>query len=125
VSYDLERSPNARVLAFFEYSYQTIDSLIGSTSEKTIHVDKPVGTARLVQFLRRHGRNHRILGIDIAPGMITVSRHVSRGDPVTKLCFGDAFHLPLPDNSVDLLTSLRFFHLFPKIFWSDLLFEMQ
>ncbi len=57
--------------------------------------------------------------------MMTVSRHVSRSDRVTKLCFGDAFHLPLPDNSVDLLTSLRFFHLFPKIFWSDLLLEMQ
>jgi ubiquinone/menaquinone biosynthesis C-methylase UbiE len=124
-SYDLERSKNDRVIAFFESSYSTINFLIGPTSETTIHIDVPVGTGRFSRFLRSRGRRHKILGIDIAPGMIATSQQVSAKDPAMALCFGDSFHLPLRDNSVDLITSLRFFHLFPKRYWPSILSEMR
>ncbi len=122
--YDSQRSRNERVLAFFESSYSTFNSLIGPTSETTIHLDIPVGTGRFCHFLRTQGRIHKILGIDVAPGMLAASKQVCAKDPAMRVGFGDAFQLPLADNSVDLVTSLRFFHLFPKTCWPGLLTEM-
>lgn len=123
--YDAERSVNERVLAFFERSYTTVDSLIGPTSAQTVHVEMPVGTGRFIRYLRDHGRVHKIIGLDIAPGMVEQARHACRGDAATTVDFGDAFALQFPDNSVDVFTSLRFFHLFPRPLWPTLLGEMR
>jgi len=86
----------------------------------------PVGTGRFLFYLRDRGRRHRMIGLDIAPGMIRVTKENSeRRKETLPLSFGDAFALPLADNSVDVLTSLRFFHLFPRQYWPALLAEMQ
>ena len=124
--YDAERSVNARASYFFETVYGTLNEMIGPTDETTLHVDMPVGTGRFLYYLRDAGRRHRMVGIDIAPGMIRVSREAARarGEDMP-LSFGDAFALPLATGSVDVLTSLRFFHLFPKRYWPALLAEMH
>lgn len=124
--YDSERSVNARADFFFDVVYGAIDEWIGPTDERTIHVDMPVGTGRFLYYLRDRGRKHRMIGIDIAPGMIRVcnAKARDRGESIA-LSFGDAFRLPLATDSVDVLTSLRFFHLFPKRYWPALLSEMR
>lgn len=123
--YDARRSVSSRVLGYFERSYATVDLLIGPTSAQTIHLDLPVGTGRFVRYLRAHGRTHRIIGVDVAPGMLEEARRACASDPATSICFGDAFALQLPDASVDVLTSLRFFHLFPRQLWPAILAEMH
>lgn len=124
--YDAERSVNRRAECFFKEVYGAVDEWIGPTHAATVHVDMPVGTGRFLFYLRDRGRRHRMIGIDIAPGMLAVCRKKAevRGDALA-LSFGDAFALPLPDGSVDVLTSLRFFHLFPKRYWPVLLAEMR
>jgi SAM-dependent methyltransferase len=99
--------------------------MIGPTQPWAIHLELPVGTGRFVRELRRRGRRHRIIGIDAAPGMLAVCRRETALNDRLELSFGDAFRLPLADASVDVVTSLRFFHLFPKRYWPRLLLEMQ
>jgi ubiquinone/menaquinone biosynthesis C-methylase UbiE len=124
--YDAERSINAKSRRFFDRAYDTVDRLLGPLRDEAIHVDMPVGTGRLLLHLRGRGRRHCMIGIDIAPGMLAVCRAnaAARGAPIA-LSFGDAFRLPLADDSVDALTSLRFFHLFPPRLWPALLAEMH
>jgi len=84
-----------------------------------------VGTGRFLFYLRDRGRTHEMLGIDLSPGMLNVCRQRGheRGESLP-LTFGDAFRLPLDDNSIDVLSSLRFFHLFPVGHWGKILKEM-
>lgn len=124
-SYDARRSMSVNARFFFEVTYQTIDDLIGPTSEATVHVDVPVGTARFFCYLRDRGRSHRMFGFDLSPGMLSAGREkANKRAERLSLALGDAFHLPLADESVDILTSMRFFHLLPKRYWPDLLTEM-
>lgn len=124
-SYDAKRSHSAHVLQHFDRSYATVDALMGPTTRDSLHVELPVGTGRFVRYLREHGREHRIIGIDIAPGMLEESSRACAGDAATTIRAGDIFALDLDDNSVDVFTSLRFFHLFPRKFWPDILREMR
>lgn len=122
--YDAQRQVNACVQFFFDAVYATVDRMIGPTHPDTIHLELPVGTGRFARELRRRGRTHRIVGIDAAPGMLAVCNQQAASSRL-ELSLGDAFRLPLADESVDIVTSLRFFHLFPKAYWPRLLAEMQ
>jgi SAM-dependent methyltransferase len=111
---------------FFDVAYRMIDEMIGTTCERTIHVDIPVGTARFFSYLRDQGRLHRMFGFDLSPGMLRASREkMNERSEQLALTRSDAFHLPLADNSVDILTSMRFFHLMPRRYWAALLGEMH
>jgi ubiquinone/menaquinone biosynthesis C-methylase UbiE len=124
--YDAERSVNAKARRFFEQAYDTIDQLLGPLSESAVHVDMPVGTGRFLLHLRDRGRTHRMIGIDIAAGMLRVCHEKARQrGAAIALSFGDAFRLPLASDSVDALTSPRFFHLFPRTLWPGLLAELH
>jgi ubiquinone/menaquinone biosynthesis C-methylase UbiE len=124
--YDAERSITPKVRRFFARAYDTVDELLGPLDASAIQVDMPVGTGRLLCHLHARGRRHRMFGIDIAPGMLSVCRQSTNVQGMNvSLSFGDAFRLPLADNSIDVLTSLRFFHLFPNHLWPDLLAEMH
>ncbi|HRX86717.1 MAG TPA: class I SAM-dependent methyltransferase, partial [Phycisphaerae bacterium] len=98
--------------------------LMGDIPQDTVHVDVPAGTGRFFFYLRDRGRTHRMIGLDISTGMLEACRRISaaRGDGIA-VARADAFRLPLPDASVDLLTSLRMFHLFPNATWPDMLRE--
>lgn len=125
-TYDARRTVNVNGRFFFEAAYQAIDEMIGPTDEGTLHVDMPVGTGRFLHYLRDRGRTHRMMGIDLSPGMLETCRQKTRQrGEVIQLARADAFRLPLTDNSVDVLTSMRFFHLFPRRYWPALLEEMH
>ena len=124
-TYDERRSAHLNARFFFEVSYSVLDELLGNVPEDSIHLDMPVGTGRFLFYLRDRGRLHSMLGIDISPGMLTVCRERSRERrEQLPVMFSDAFRLSLADNSVDVLSSLRFFHLFPVGHWKDILAEM-
>lgn len=124
--YDARRSMSVSARFFFDVAYRTIDEMIGATNERTVHVDVPVGTARFLCYLRDQGRAHRMFGFDLSPGMLHASREkISERSQQLALTQSDAFHLPLADDSVDILTSMRFFHLMPRRFWPPLLDEMR
>jgi ubiquinone/menaquinone biosynthesis C-methylase UbiE len=124
--YDSDRSVNAAADFYFDMSYRAIGELIGRTDAQTLHVDMPVGTGRFFFYLRDRGWRHRMVGIDISRGMLGVCREAAkrRGDRI-ELTIGDAFRLPLDSNSVDILTGLRLFHLFPNDLWPSVLAEMR
>jgi ubiquinone/menaquinone biosynthesis C-methylase UbiE len=129
--YDAQRSLSINGRCFFDVAYRSIDAMLGPTDERTIHLDLPVGTGRFFFTLQERGRRHRMLGIDLSAGMIQTCQEqrclrqvAARARPV-QLTMGDAFRLPLADNSVDIVTSLRFFHLLPKQAWPIALGEMR
>lgn len=123
--YDNDRSITESLHFYFDHAHRAVNALIGPTSKDTLHVDMPVGTGRFLFFLREQGRDHRMIGIDISKGMLEVAAQNSRqcGHDI-EFSQGDAFSLPFADNSVDVLTSLRMFHLFPHCYWPGLLDEM-
>jgi ubiquinone/menaquinone biosynthesis C-methylase UbiE len=125
-TYDVQRTRSVNGRFFFEVAYQVIDEMIGPTNERTVHLDMPVGTGRFLCYLRDRGRIHRMIGIDLSPGMLRTCRAkmIRRAD-VVALAQGDAFHLPIADDSVDVLTSMRFFHLFPHRYWPGVIAEMH
>ncbi len=126
ILYDARRSMSVTARFFFDVAYRTIDEMIGTTNQRTVHVDMPVGTARFFCYLRDQGRSHRMFGFDLSPGMLRTSRKKLSGrSEQLALTQSDAFHLPLADNSVDILTSMRFFHLMPRRYWPSLLGEMR
>ncbi|UCC30338.1 MAG: class I SAM-dependent methyltransferase [Phycisphaerales bacterium] len=123
-TYDAQRTISANGKFFFEVAYQTIDELIGPTDEDTVHVDMPCGTGRFLFYLCERGRTHNMLGVDLSPGMLRTCQHkAGERSKTVSLVMGDAFRLPLANDSVDILTSMRFFHLFPRRYWPALLAE--
>lgn len=126
ILYDARRSMSVTARFFFDVAYRTIDEMIGTTNQRTVHVDMPVGTARFFCYLRDQGRSHRMFGFDLSPGMLRASREkVNERSEQLALTQSDAFHLPLAENSVDILTNMRFFHLMPRRYWPSLLGEMR
>lgn len=125
-NYDARRSMSVNARFFFEVAYRTINEMIGPTHKHTVHVDVPVGTARFFCYLRDRGRTHRMFGFDLSPGMLSVGRaKAEQHSAEIALARGDAFHLPLADDTVDVLTSMRFFHLLPSRYWPAVLAEMH
>jgi ubiquinone/menaquinone biosynthesis C-methylase UbiE len=124
-TYDERRSVHLNARFFFEVSYGVLNELLGDVPTGAVHMDMPVGTGRFLFYLRDHGRTHDMLGVDISQGMLKVcsDRAKERGERLPVM-FGDAFRICLADNSVDVLSSLRFFHLFPVEYWPAILKEM-
>ncbi len=126
ITYDACRTLSINGRFFFEVAYQTMDAMIGITSKDTIHLDLPVGTGRFLLYLRDRGRRHQMIGMDVSPGMLqTCRRKTGRDSGTVSLAMGDAFSLPLADDSIDVVTSMRFFHLLPKTYWPAVLAEMH
>ncbi len=124
--YDNDRSLNNSLHYYFDQAHSAVDLLIGPTTKATLHLDMPVGTGRFLMYLREQDRNHRMIGIDISKGMLDVAARASRINKYDiEYSQGDAFNLPFADNTVDVLTSLRMFHLFPTCYWPGLLDEMH
>lgn len=59
-------------------------------------------SARLVE---RVGHSGKVIGLDLAPGMLETARRTHGGDPRLRWLCADAAALPLPDASLDLVFS--------------------
>ena len=74
-------------------------------------VDVPVGTGRVLEYLR--DLDLEVLGVDMTEEMLAQARSVAT-EPKQQVTLGNAADLPVPDEAVDCVISLRFFHLFPR-----------
>ena len=68
-------------------------------------LDAGCGTAEGTLALRRRFRRARVLGLDIAPGMLGTARRRMRPWRRVPLVCADVHSLPLPDASLDLVVS--------------------
>ena len=96
---------------------ETIDTLLdGSNAGTTVcFLDVATGSGdiphALLRVAERTGTNVRVAALDYSPPILRYAREqVGHLEPI-RLVRGDAFHLPLADNSVDYaLCSLAFHH---------------
>ncbi len=124
--YDTDRDVNDATRYYFANSYRAIESMMDQTRRDSVQVDMPVGTGKFLLHLRQRGYAHRMIGIDIAAGMLSVCADRSQESGADLiLSMGDAYRLPLPDNCVDIFTCLRLTHLLPKSTWPQIVAEMR
>lgn len=76
----------------------------------SVVADIPIGTGRVAEYLQ--SSNVQVIGCDLTLAMLDRTR--KRNPPNLRgLVQCDASSLPFSDNSLDCITCLRFFHLFP------------
>lgn len=73
-------------------------------------VDVGTGTGLVLRALRARGLDARMTGVDLSPGMLAVARAAL---PQARFVEANIVHLPVPDESVDLLTCVTVLHLLP------------
>lgn len=66
----------------------------------------------LVAYARRLGRDIRIVAVDRDPVMLDYAREKTAGTPEIEILSADAFELPFPTASFDLVTASMFLHHF-------------
>lgn len=97
MSNNLEQGMAARALAL-------------AGNPKTV-LDLPCGAGRFWETLLTHGVD-KIIGMDQSAGMIQVCKEMTPAGRLkhVELIQGDAKHIPLPDNAVDTVFSMRLLH---------------
>lgn len=86
-------------------------------------LDLPCGTGRFVPFLA--GKGYKVIGADISYEMMTVSKKKTEFFSNCSYLQCDAEQIPMRDNSIDCVLSIRFmFHLPPSVRKQSLL-EMR
>lgn len=89
-----------------------MEKIISNFSSKSIILDLPIGTGRLLPFYK--SRNHKIYGIDISPDMLAETSKAIKGtNTKIDLIEGNIEKIPLPENSVDYVVCMRLFNLVP------------
>ena len=73
--------------------------------EPELIVDVGTGTGDVARRLRKKFRRSRVVGIDNSAGMLDEAKRAQRLFARTRLVRADVSRLPLPTNSVDLLTA--------------------
>ena len=73
-------------------------------------LDLGCGTGRLLEDLRRRLPEAELVGVDPSEGMLAVARRRLAGEPGVRLEVATAARLPLPDASVDVVTTTMSFH---------------
>jgi SAM-dependent methyltransferase len=66
----------------------------------------------LVRHARRLDRKIRIVAVDREPVVLDYAREKTAGTPEIEICGADAFNLPFPPGSFDLVTASMFLHHF-------------
>lgn len=64
-----------------------------------VALDAACGTGRIAAYLSEQG--HQVIGVDSSPDMLTVARHRL---PTAEFRLGELDHLPVADESVDIVT---------------------
>jgi len=75
-------------------------------------LDVGTGTGLVLRALRERGTGARLTGVDLSPGMLAVARAVL---PDARFIEANVVHLPVPDESVDLITCVTVLHLIPNV----------
>jgi len=75
-------------------------------------LDVGTGTGLVLRALRDRGCEARMTGIDLSPGMLAVARSSL---PRAHFIEANVVHLPVPDDSIDLLTCVTVLHLIPDV----------
>lgn len=88
-----------------DVGYRLIQRLTRSGMQPRRLLDIGSGTGLTTAALADHLNAHEVVGLDIAPGMVSLARsRARRGSPVRYLC-GDAASLPLASNCCDAVFS--------------------
>lgn len=89
-----------------------MEKIISNFSPKSIILDLPIGTGRLLPFYESWG--HKVYGVDISSDMLEETSKASKGmNTSVDLIEGNIEKIPLPDNSVDYVVCMRLFNLVP------------
>ena len=97
---------------------QEITDVLGflDGANPTVVADLCCGTGHYTRALSERFPSARVYGVDISPGMLARARVLAKdGHPKIHFVRGNIYHLPLPDNSVDIINSCAALHLFPDL----------
>lgn len=107
-NYNKERSLSTK----WKREQKIAEKIIGSFPKNSTFLDLPIGTGRLLPFYEKY--HQKVYGIDISNDMLN---HIQESkvfkNCIMSLLQGDAEKIPLPDNTVDAVISLRLFNLVP------------
>ena len=95
----------------FDRVQDTLLELVGMETVPGTILDIGCGTGRLLHKMRARWPKAQLVGIDPAEGMVRKARQLM---PEATLYVSMVESIPLPDNSIDLITSTVSFH-----HWSD------
>ena len=111
VEYDRARFSGFKGRIFAYRQLRSFNAFL-RTADPSSLLDVPCGTGRILEQLK--DPNRRVLGADISPSMLSIAkRKLVQLNLSHPLSFMDAECLALKGNSVDCITSLKFFHLLP------------
>jgi len=95
---------------FRRIHHQVGDAVVAGGSRPRRLLDLGCGTGRLLEDLRRRLPEAELVGVDPSEGMLAVARQRLAGEPGVRLEVATAARLPLPDASVDVVTTTMSFH---------------
>jgi len=95
---------------FRRIHHQVGDAVVAGGSRPRRLLDLGCGTGRLLEDLRRRLPEAELVGVDPSEGMLAVARQRLTGEPGVRLEVATAARLPLPDASVDVVTTTMSFH---------------
>ena len=95
---------------FRRIHHQVGDAVVAGGSRPRRLLDLGCGTGRLLEDLRRRLPEAELVGVDPSEGMLAVARRRLAGEPGVRLEVATAARLPLPDASVDVVTTTMSFH---------------
>lgn len=99
------------VPAFFEPWSEVLLDQMDSIDGQARFLDLACGPGTVIRtILRRFGREARVLGVDISPGMLDIAR---KNLPDVDLIEAPAASLPRPSDSMDVVTCQQGFQYFP------------
>ena len=99
---------------FFHYNAKTIDATarhITDINGKRL-IDIGCGTGIFLALLNKHYPDAQLCGVDIVDSMLHIAR--DKLPASVELIEASACHLPIADNSADIITSSSAFHYFPQ-----------
>lgn len=102
-AHEYDRSEMHRTLAEAVAAFAQLDQVDSV-------VDVGTGTGLVLRALSDRGTDARMTGVDLSPGMLAVARSAL---PQGHFIEANVVHLPLPDDSVDLVTCVTVLHLIP------------
>lgn len=106
--YDL-RAPTYDTSSLHRGLTEAIADWLDERGERDV-LDVATGTGLMLRSLQRRRPEIRLIGVDLAPGMLAIARAEL---PSATLVLSDAGRLPLPTSSVDLVSCIAALHLLP------------
>lgn len=122
--YDRRRFASWRGQLCHRYEARSIIRMLSPLAGKKV-LDLPTGTGRIAVELLRGGAE--VTAADLTPAMLEVARRRLsnlKDGPAYSVVNANGRRLPFPDNSFDMVISIRFLHLIPPADWPVFLGEL-